>query len=123
MAPCSIYLPFKKVLTGQPLAQPSDDINTPTFISSFFTGETENSTMALVTNSGQVFIFNQVELDLFHKALNAGDLESLKDAQARIETSITTTTIGPVSGCVSVPGRYLLATERGITRMVLGGED
>ena len=79
--------------------------------------------MALVTNSGQVFTFNQVELDFFHKALNAGDLESLKDAQARIETNITTTTLGPVSGCVSVPGSYLLATERGITRMVLGGKD
>ena len=30
-----IYLPFKKVLTGQPLAQSSENINIPTFTSAF----------------------------------------------------------------------------------------
>ena len=97
-----VYLPFKKVLTGQPLAQSSDDLACPTFASSFFTGDSEKATMVLVTHTGQIFTFNNVELEFFHKALTAGDLESLKGAQARIETNITNTTIRTVNSCVTV---------------------
>ena len=95
-----VYLPFKKVLTGQPLAQSSDDL--ACFASFFFTGDSEKAIMVLVTNTRQIFTFNNVQLNFFHKALTAGDLESLKGAQAKIGTNITHTTIRTVNSCVTV---------------------
>jgi hypothetical protein len=95
----------------------------PTFTSSFFTGDKDRASMVLVTHTGQIFTFSNVELELFHRALTAGDLDSLKRAQARIETDITSTTMGILNSCGTVPGSYLLATEKGVARLVLGEDD
>ena len=118
-----IYLPFKKVLTGQPLAQSSEDINIPTFTSAFISGDSDKVTMTLVTHNGQVFTFDNVELDFFHKALNAGDLDGLKAAQSRIKTGITNATPETVNGCVNVGDSYLLATGRGVSRLLLSEDE
>ena len=118
-----IYLPFKKVLSGQILTQQSANHDVPTFTSSFFIGDSTKASMSLVAHSGQIFSFECVELDFFHHSLSSGDLDSLKGAQERIVSKKIETSIDNIHNCILSRDCYLVANQVGITRIMFDNDN
>ena len=78
--------------------------------------------MVLVTPQGSLFIFTSVQLETFASCLGKGDLAGLKEAQGKIERRVVHLDL-PVVGAVEHTQGLLLATEQGLLRVNLEGEE
>ena len=110
----------KRLLTSIPLAAPNS------LVASTFSGPPTSATMTLASVEGLLFVFTSVQLDRFHQALEAGDMEGLQAAQGAIERSVVEVDC-EVAGavhlpCISDSAGVLLITEHGILRPGLLGE-
>ena len=110
----------RRLLTSLPLAAPNS------LVASTFSGPSTSATMTLASVEGLLYIFTSVQLDRFHQALQAGDMEGLQAAQGAIERSVVEVDC-EVAGAVHLPciddaAGVLLITEHGILRPGLHGE-
>ena len=110
----------RRLLTSLPLAAPDS------LVASTFCGPSTSATMTLASVEGLLYVFTSVQLDRFHQALEAGDLEDLQAAQIAIERSVVELDC-EVSGAVHLPcigdsAGLLLLTDHGIFRPGPHGE-
>ena len=110
----------KRLLTSFPLAAPNS------LVASTFSGPPTSATMTLASVEGLLYVFTSVQLDRFHQALEAGDMEGLQAAQGAIERSVAEVDC-EVAGalhlpCVGDSAGVLLLTEHGILRPSQHGE-
>ena len=110
----------KRLLTSLPLAAPNS------LVASTFSGPPTSATMTLASVEGLLYVFTSVQLDRFHQALEAGDMEGLQAAQGAIERSVAEVDC-EVAGalhlpCVGDSAGVLLLTEHGILRPSQHGE-
>ena len=112
-----VYLPLRKVLSGQPICEGLDQDLGSTFSCSLFTGDEDNSSMSLISTSGSLHTFSNINLDNLDKFIRAGDLENIRCAQNDIVSSVMEVGDGVVKDCLYFGhGDRLLTTERGLVR-------
>ena len=112
-----VYLPLLKVLSGQSICEGLDQELGSTFSCSLFTGAEDNSLMSLISASGSLHTFSNINLDNLDKFIRAGDLENIRGAQNDIVSSVMEVGDGVVKDCLHLGhGDILLTTDRGLVR-------
>ena len=112
-----VYLPLRKVLSGQSICEGLDHELGSTFSCSLFTGAGDNSSMSLISASGSLYTFSNINLDNLDKFIKAGDVENIRGAQNNIVSSVTEVGEGVVKDCLHLGyGDMLLTTDRGLVR-------
>ena len=112
-----VYLPLRKVLSGQSICEGLEDDLGTTFACSLFSGNEENSSFTLISTSGSLYTFSNINLDGLDKFIKAGDLEKIRAAQSNIVSTVAEVGDGVISDCLHLGNReMLLATERGLVR-------
>ena len=117
-----VHLVQSRVLSGQQVCPGRDEEEGPTFTSSLYAPDGQGkSKLVLCRYDGHLYTFSQMELELFHTAILAGDMETIRTSQSRIvgsEEDVGT----PVTDCTELDSELVLATDTGLMRDLQSGD-
>ena len=106
-----VYLPAKRVMSGQTITEALEDDLGGTFSCSLFTEDS----MTLCTSSGEV-TFSNIDLDSLDKFIKAGDMDNIKNIQGQITMTKTSVGQSTIRDCCVPNGNMIFATDRGLIK-------
>ena len=107
-----VYLPAKRVLSGQVITEALDDDTGATFSCSLFTEDS----MTLCTGSGEVITFSNIDLDSLDRFIKAGDMDNIKNIQGQITLTKSSVGQSSIRDCSVLNGVMIFATDRGLVK-------